>query len=152
MTPAEYYAQIEVSTADLAELVTADSELTRPIPTCPGWTMRELAVHVGRVHRWAAEIVSTRSAVPISFRAVPDGKFPAAPAERAAWLTAGAQRVSTAVRDAGDAPVWAARSRQASGRAGCATRRLCTPRTGCWPPDGAPISRRRSPPTRSTSG
>jgi uncharacterized protein (TIGR03083 family) len=123
MTPAEYYAQIEASTADLAQLVTADSELTRPIPTCPGWTMRELAVHVGRVHRWAAEIVSTRSAVPISFRAVPDGKFPAAPAERAAWLTAGAQRVSTAVRDAGDAPVWAAFGGQVP--AGFWARRLC---------------------------
>jgi uncharacterized protein (TIGR03083 family) len=108
MTPAEYYAQIEASTADLAGLVGQDSELTRPVPTCPGWTLRELAVHVGRVHRWAAEIIATRPAGPISFRAVPDGRLPGGPAERAAWLTAGAQRVIGALREAGDAPVWAA--------------------------------------------
>jgi uncharacterized protein (TIGR03083 family) len=27
------------------------------VPTCPEWTVRELAHHVGRVHRWAAAIV-----------------------------------------------------------------------------------------------
>lgn len=28
-----------------------------PVPGCPAWTVRDLAVHVGTVHRWAASIV-----------------------------------------------------------------------------------------------
>ncbi len=26
--------------------------LGQPVPTCPGWTMRDLVVHVGMAHRW----------------------------------------------------------------------------------------------------
>ena len=26
--------------------------LEQPVPTCPGWTMRDLVVHVGMAHRW----------------------------------------------------------------------------------------------------
>ncbi|CAM3211475.1 maleylpyruvate isomerase family mycothiol-dependent enzyme [Stackebrandtia soli] len=29
-----------------------------PIPTCPGWTIRDLLWHTGTVHRWAKTIVS----------------------------------------------------------------------------------------------
>lgn len=28
-----------------------------PVPTCPEWTVRELAHHMGRTHRWAAAVV-----------------------------------------------------------------------------------------------
>lgn len=28
-----------------------------PIPACPGWTMEDLVVHLGTVHRWAASIL-----------------------------------------------------------------------------------------------
>ncbi|MFI5426481.1 maleylpyruvate isomerase family mycothiol-dependent enzyme [Aeromicrobium sp. UC242_57] len=28
-----------------------------PVPACPGWTVRDLAEHLGGVHRWAAAIV-----------------------------------------------------------------------------------------------
>jgi uncharacterized protein (TIGR03083 family) len=77
------------------------------VPACPDWTLRQLATHVGRVHRWAAEIVSTRSTERVAFDSVPDGKYPAEPAERAAWLNAGAARVVTAITAAGDEPVWA---------------------------------------------
>lgn len=28
--------------------------LTAPVPTCPGWTVRDLVAHQGMVHRWAA--------------------------------------------------------------------------------------------------
>jgi uncharacterized protein (TIGR03083 family) len=39
--------------ADL--LATAD--LDAPVPTCPGWTVTNLAHHLGTVHRWAAGAV-----------------------------------------------------------------------------------------------
>ena len=40
-----------------------------PIPTCPEWTMRDLARHQGEVHRWANAIVSG------SLTAPPDDDF-----------------------------------------------------------------------------
>lgn len=32
----------------------------REVPTCPGWTVRDLVVHQGMVHRWAIDVVSGR--------------------------------------------------------------------------------------------
>jgi len=54
-------AEIDASTATIAGLI-GEAGLAAPVPTCPDWTLRELAIHVGRAHRWAAEIVGTRSA------------------------------------------------------------------------------------------
>jgi uncharacterized protein (TIGR03083 family) len=102
----QFFAEIRASAARLADMASAhDPDL--PVPTCPDWTLRQLATHVGRVHRWAAEIVSTRAAERIAFDSPPDGKYPADPAERAAWLNAGADGVIAAITAAGDEPVWA---------------------------------------------
>jgi uncharacterized protein (TIGR03083 family) len=90
--------------ARLARLVAGDQQ--RPVPTCPGWTFRELAIHVGRAQRWGAEIVATRATQEIPPRQAPDGKLPATPAERAAWLQAGAGRLISAVATAPEEPVW----------------------------------------------
>jgi uncharacterized protein (TIGR03083 family) len=99
------YAEIEASTETLASLVHG-ADLTRPVPTCPDWTLRQLATHVGRAHRWAAEIVSTRSAEFIPFRQVPDGRIPDDPALHASWLRAGAGQLVAAVQEADGEPVW----------------------------------------------
>jgi uncharacterized protein (TIGR03083 family) len=99
------YAEIEASTETLAGLVHG-ADLTRQVPTCPEWTLRQLATHVGRAHRWAAEIAGTRSAEFIPFRQVPDGRIPDDPALHAPWLRAGAALVVEAVRQAGSDPVW----------------------------------------------
>jgi uncharacterized protein (TIGR03083 family) len=99
------YAEIEASTETLAGLVHG-ADLTRQVPTCPDWTLRQLATHVGRAHRWAAEIASTRSAEFIPFRQVPDGRIPDDPALHAPWLRAGAARIIAAVREVGSDPVW----------------------------------------------
>jgi uncharacterized protein (TIGR03083 family) len=40
--------------------VLARSDVAEPIAACPGWTVRDLVVHLGSVHRWATEIVRTR--------------------------------------------------------------------------------------------
>jgi uncharacterized protein (TIGR03083 family) len=76
------------------------------IPTCPEWTLRQLATHLGRTHRWAAEIVRTRSAEVIPFRAVPDGALPADPPQQGPWLRAGARLLADSARDAGGEVVW----------------------------------------------
>ena len=105
-TVSQLCAEIDASTATMAGLASHD-DLTRRVPTCPDWTLRELAIHVGRAHRWAAAIVGTRSAEFIPFRSVPDGKFPDGAAERAAWLTDGAARLIGTVQAAGGDLVWA---------------------------------------------
>ena len=105
--PAERLCEgLEAATATLAGVVGRADQGMR-IPACPDWTLRQLATHVGRAHRWAAEIVATRSAEFIEFRSVPDGKSPAGADGQASWLTAGAGRLIDAVRAAGDDPVWA---------------------------------------------
>jgi len=91
-------------TAKLAEIVSGD--LACPVPTCPGWTLRQLARHVGRGHRWAAEIVTTRAAEAIPLRQVPDGRLPDDPARHAKWLNAAAAQVVEAVTAADGDPVW----------------------------------------------
>jgi uncharacterized protein (TIGR03083 family) len=100
-----YFAEIEAITAGLAEIV-ADHDLSLPIPTCPEWTLRQLVTHVGRAHRWAAEITRTRSNSFIPFREVPDGKLPGDRAGQCVWLRAGAARIVDAVREAGSDLVW----------------------------------------------
>jgi uncharacterized protein (TIGR03083 family) len=100
-----YFAEIEASTAGLAEIL-AEHDQSLPIPTCPEWTLRQLVTHVGRAHRWAAEITRTRSDAFIPFREVPDGKLPDDRAEQRAWLRSGAARIVDAVREAGSDLVW----------------------------------------------
>jgi uncharacterized protein (TIGR03083 family) len=101
-----FYAEISGSTATLASIIDG-ADLTKAVPTCPDWTLRQLATHVGRAHRWAAEIVATRSAEFIPFRAVPDGRIPDDPARHVGWLREGAERLIATVRAAGADPVWA---------------------------------------------
>ena len=98
------YGGLRACTAELAEIVSGD--LARPVPTCPEWTFRQLATHVGRGHRWAAEIVATRAAEAIPLRQVPDGKLPDDPARHVEWLNAAAARVIAAVTAAGGDLVW----------------------------------------------
>jgi uncharacterized protein (TIGR03083 family) len=99
-------AEIEASAEDMAGIIGhGDPDL--PVPSCPDWTLRQLGTHLGRVHRWAAEIVSSRTAEAIPMKAVPDGIPPADPAGQADWLLAGAQRLTETIRAAGTDQVWA---------------------------------------------
>ena len=102
---ADYYGQIESGAAAIGALV-ASGDLAMPIPSCPAWTLRELAIHVGRAHRWSAQIAATRSPAFVEFRSVPDGKFPGDAAAQAGWLAAGARRAVAAFEEAGQDPVW----------------------------------------------
>ena len=99
-----FFAELRGCTAELARII--DGDLERPVPTCPGWTFRQLATHLGRGHRWAAQIVATRAATPIPMREVADGKLPQDPAQHASWLNTGADLVIDAVTAAGSDLVW----------------------------------------------
>ena len=99
-----FFTELRACTAELARII--DGDLERPVPTCPGWTFRQLATHLGRGHRWAAQIVAARATAPIPQREVADGKLPEDPAEHAHWLNAGAGQVIEAVTVAGSDLVW----------------------------------------------
>ena len=117
------YGEITGSTATLAHLA-GGADQTRPVPTCPDWTMRQLITHVGRAHRWATAIVTTRSAEPIPFRDVPDGKLPGDQREHADWLR---------VEAAGDEQVW---THLGPGPARYWARRMAHEQPAARPPDG----------------
>jgi uncharacterized protein (TIGR03083 family) len=55
----EHVAHIRAEGDRLVDLVTKGDPGTTT-PTCPDWTLGELARHVGRVHRWAATVVRER--------------------------------------------------------------------------------------------
>ena len=39
----------------------AHADFAAPVPSCPEWSVRDLTEHLGRVHRWARELVRTRA-------------------------------------------------------------------------------------------
>ncbi|GAA1287758.1 hypothetical protein Psi02_70350 [Planotetraspora silvatica] len=78
-----------------------------PVPTCPGWTIQQLFRHVGRGHRWAAQIVRDRVTDYLDPRVVRDGKPPSDLDGAIEWLHGGARALVEAIADVGeDTPVW----------------------------------------------
>jgi uncharacterized protein (TIGR03083 family) len=89
-----------------AELISEADEST-PVPTCPGWNLKQLVRHLGRGDRWAAQIVSERRDTYLDPRKVEGGKPPPDPKDVASWLQGGAQRLVDAVELSGvQTPVW----------------------------------------------
>lgn len=98
-----YFAEFEVETARLAGLVHG-TDVQQQVPTCPDWTLEQLVGHVGRGHRWAAEIVRRRLLEPIPIQEV---VVPVDADQRSEWLVEGARMLADAVREAGpQQPVW----------------------------------------------
>ncbi|MDX6428201.1 MAG: hypothetical protein QOE54_567 [Streptosporangiaceae bacterium] len=110
-----YYAETEAQTAGIVEVLrSADPAL--PVPTCPGWTLTKLIRHVGRVHRWAAASVTRRATEYVDPKGLDDAVPPEDTEGLAAWLTAGAERVVQAIREAGpEARVWTWADEQSAG-------------------------------------
>ncbi|MEU5213891.1 maleylpyruvate isomerase family mycothiol-dependent enzyme [Streptomyces sp. NPDC020742] len=108
LTHEEYCAHLLAETDRFRQIVrTADLSVT--VPTCPDWTLAELARHVGGAHRWAGAIVARRATAPVDPADVPDGKGPAGEDAAAldAWLAEGVEGTVAALRQAGpDAEVW----------------------------------------------
>ncbi|MFS8202054.1 maleylpyruvate isomerase N-terminal domain-containing protein [Streptomyces sp. CWNU-52B] len=87
----------------------AGADLTATVPTCPEWTLRQLAVHVGEAHRWAEHVVRTGASaeVPVEDVAGAQGPEGGDPASLDAWLAEGAELAAGTFRAAGeDGPAW----------------------------------------------
>lgn len=83
------------------------ADLAVPVPSCPGWTLRDLAQHVGTVHRWAAHHVATYAParVPSAELGI---EFPDDDAGYADWLREGGSILLGAFAGAdGDVEMWA---------------------------------------------
>ena len=74
--------------------------LTDPVPTCPGWTVRELLLHTGGVHRWATTIVGERRQEPVPLR--PPETVP----DPATWFATGHAALLRTLEAAGPLVCW----------------------------------------------
>lgn len=81
-----------------ALLRTAD--LDARVADCPDWALRDLALHLGQVHRWATGVVRTGELVPLDTSPVPDDDL-------ADWLAEGATALGAVLAAADpDQPCW----------------------------------------------
>jgi uncharacterized protein (TIGR03083 family) len=65
MEIAEHIAQLRADGALLADAAER-AGFDAPVPTCPGWVVRDLVRHQGDVHRWAAGNLIRKTAEPMS--------------------------------------------------------------------------------------
>jgi uncharacterized protein (TIGR03083 family) len=72
-----------------------------PVPTCPQWSLRDLARHLGRVHRRVAETIESGGDTLFDHDAVVDAEPPTSRDEVATWLLAGGAALVSAMGDAG---------------------------------------------------
>ena len=95
----------EAEVATLAAVVADVPDLSAAVPTCPGWTLADLAGHAGAVHRWATAIVVSQAESRLPF---PDAESPWSSADGLAdWLALGAKPLFSALSWAGPVtPVW----------------------------------------------
>lgn len=106
--PHDLYCDEIIGRTDALRAVLRGADLSTTVPTCPDWTLRDLAVHLGGAHRWVGEIVRTRATEAIPPEGAP-GSSPEGddPAGLDAWLAEGAARTVEALRAAGpDQEVW----------------------------------------------
>jgi uncharacterized protein (TIGR03083 family) len=89
--------------AERFAVAVAWSDLRAPVSGCPGWTVRDLVVHLGNVHAWAATIVETGRAAAEQN----DEPSSAKPRSVSAWYAGKAEDLYEVLRSADpDAPCW----------------------------------------------
>jgi uncharacterized protein (TIGR03083 family) len=89
----------------MAAAVSDMSDTAADVPTCPGWSVAELAAHIGGIHRWVTAIVASQAPSRLPFPEVAPESSSAG--DLAEWLTAGAGPLLESLRAAGPVtPVW----------------------------------------------
>ena len=100
MEPSAYLTTLRADAERLA--VAAERDLETKVPTCPDWTMAELVVHLGRVHRWVDGMVRNKS--------TERGEFPGRPddgADLLQWFREGADQLVESLGSVDpDQPIW----------------------------------------------
>jgi uncharacterized protein (TIGR03083 family) len=81
------------------------ADLDATVPACPDWSVRDLAAHLGGVHRWATDHVAERRQKLVR-RGPTDPPAPTDPEAIAAWVREGGAALVAALRDTDpDTPV-----------------------------------------------
>jgi uncharacterized protein (TIGR03083 family) len=78
--------------------------LSAPVPSCPGWNVGDLVLHLGTVHRWAERLVSVRAPgrIASSDMALDEGPL------SGEWMRSGGESLLATLRSADpDAEMWA---------------------------------------------
>jgi uncharacterized protein (TIGR03083 family) len=98
----EIPAHIDALRAEGARMVAAvgAADAGAAVPTCPGWTVRDLTRHAGSVHRWATGFVATGRTDPAG-GGIDDVVGPA-DGELAGWLADGCDALVAALEGAPD--------------------------------------------------
>lgn len=55
------YLAVLASEASALASAAEEAGLDAPVPTCPGWTITDLVLHIGEVHRWATAAVASKA-------------------------------------------------------------------------------------------
>ncbi len=102
------YCSAIVTQTDTLCVAADGADLTRPVPSCPGWNVGQLLRHLGGAQRWAAEMVRTQATERLSDDHSRDLSAYAHenPAVVLPWLATGATQLANTLRSAGpDGPV-----------------------------------------------
>jgi Mycothiol maleylpyruvate isomerase N-terminal domain len=91
-------AYLAVLAAEATSLAAAADEagLDAPVPTCPGWTVADLVLHVGEVHRWATAVVASRATKLGDVPSDSLGPLPE-PGDTISWFRDGASKLCDAL-------------------------------------------------------
>ena len=103
----DHRAAVAAQTARLVEVL-AGADLTLPVPSCPDWTLADLARHTGSVQRWFAVLLRERVQARPTSRDV-ELQLPEQEAAYPEWLSASAAVAEEAFAAAADLddPMWA---------------------------------------------
>ncbi|WP_166659890.1 maleylpyruvate isomerase family mycothiol-dependent enzyme [Actinomycetospora succinea] len=96
----QYLDEITRHTKAFSDAVRAAGHAT-PVPSCPDWTVRDLADHLGGVHRWCTVTVGNPG-TKLKRRGATAPPMPDDEAEVSLWLLEGAAALTQAIRDAGE--------------------------------------------------
>ncbi|MGH4012410.1 MAG: maleylpyruvate isomerase family mycothiol-dependent enzyme [Pseudonocardiaceae bacterium] len=106
LSDGRYLEALTAQTARFAEALRG-ADLQQQVPTCPEWTLYQLAQHLGQAHRWAGAIVAQRATAPVDHRELSSMQAPDDPERLGGWLRDGAAGLVDAIRTTGpQTPVW----------------------------------------------
>jgi uncharacterized protein (TIGR03083 family) len=104
--PVDHPAAVAAETARFVAAV-KNSDLTTPVPTCPGWTLADLVKHTGSVQRWFSALLRARVQEPPRTREV-DLRLPDQESGYAEWLDESATVAAEAFATTDpNLPMWA---------------------------------------------
>lgn len=82
MTAPDHLTHLSADVAAIDDVLET-TDLDTPVPDCGEWVLRDLVLHLGGIHRWAAQVVRTGEKQPQAQEQVPD-------ADLRAWFLRGA--------------------------------------------------------------